>query len=58
MGSMGHVDEPVYISGEYSEKQKSEIIKEAERIIEAAGEDYKSSFLEEHQRLIARVMPS
>jgi serine/tyrosine/threonine adenylyltransferase len=55
MGSMSHVDEPTYISGEYSDNQKAEIVKHGERIIEAAGEEYKSVFLENYEELMAKV---
>lgn len=55
MGSMSHVDEPIYISGEYTDKQKSEVVKHGERIIEAAGEEYKSVFLEHYKELMAKV---
>jgi len=55
MGSTSHVDEETYISGEYSEEIKSEIIKEAERIIEEAGEEFKSVFMEEYKQLMQKV---
>jgi hypothetical protein len=55
MGSMSHVDEEIYISGEYSDDQKSEIVKHGERIIEAAGEEYKSVFLEDYKTIMAKV---
>jgi uncharacterized protein YdiU (UPF0061 family) len=56
MGSMSHVDEPTYISGEYSDDQKAEVVKHGERIIEAVGEDYKILFLEEYKALMAKVL--
>ena len=56
MGSMSHVDEEAYISGEYSEDQKTEVVKQGERIIEAAGEEYKSIFREEYENLMAKVI--
>jgi len=55
MGSMSHVDEPAYISAEYSEEQKNEVIKHGERIIEAAGEEFKSLFIEAYEKLMAQV---
>ena len=55
MGSMGHVDEDIYISGEYSEEAKAEIVKHGERIIEAAGEEFKSVFVEEYKQLMQKV---
>lgn len=55
MGSMSHVDKPTYISGEYTEEQKTEIVKHGERIIEEVGEEYKNLFLEEYQQLMAKV---
>jgi hypothetical protein len=57
MGSMSHVDEEIYISGEYTDEQKSEIVKHGERIIEATGEEYKSVFLEDYTELMAKVSP-
>ena len=56
MGSMSHVDEQTYISGEYSDDQKAEVIKHGERIIEQAGEQYQNVFLEEYQKLMAKVL--
>ena len=55
MGSMSHVDEPTYISGEYTEEQKTEVVKHGERIIEEVGEEYKNVFLEEYKQLMAKV---
>ena len=55
MGAMTHVDDPIYMSGDYSEDQKSEIIKHGERIIEAAGEEYKTIFLDDYKKLMAKV---
>ena len=55
MGSMSHVDEPTYISGEYTEEQKAEVVKHGERIIEAAGEEFKSVFLQEYKELMQQV---
>jgi len=57
MGSMSHVDEKTYIAGEYSDDQKEDVVKQAERIIETAGEDYKTLFLEEYRLLMAKVLP-
>lgn len=55
MGSMEHVDDPVYIAGEYPEEQKSEIVTQGERIIDAAGEEFQSIFLEEYKKLMAKA---
>lgn len=55
MGSMAHVDEETYISGEYSDDQKAEVVIHGERIIEEVGEDYKSLFLEEYKKLMSKV---
>lgn len=55
MGSTSHVDEPTYVSREYSEEQKAEIVKQGERIIEAAGEEFKSVFLQEYKNLMQSV---
>jgi serine/tyrosine/threonine adenylyltransferase len=55
MGSMSHVDEPEYISGDYTEGKKSEVISNGERIIEHAGEKYKGVFLENYIQLMTRV---
>jgi serine/tyrosine/threonine adenylyltransferase len=55
MGSMSHVDEEIYISGDYSEEAKVEIIKQGERIIEAAGEEFKSVFIEDYNQLMMKV---
>lgn len=55
MGSMSHVDEPTYVTGKYTDEQKAEVVKHGERIIEAAGEEYKSVFLEEYKKIMARV---
>jgi len=57
MGSLSHVDEETYISGEYTEGQKYKVVKEGERIIEAAGEEYKSVFVEEYKQIMAKVTP-
>jgi protein adenylyltransferase len=57
MGSMSHVDEPVYISGEFSEEQRNDVIKHGERIIEAAGDEFKSLFIDEYKELMAKVIP-
>ncbi len=57
MGSMSHVDESTYISGEYTDDEKDEIVKQGERIIEEAGEEYKNVFLEEYKQLMAKVTP-
>ena len=56
MGSMSHVDDETYISGEYSEDQKAEVVKHGERIIEEVGEEYKSLFLEEYKKLMSKVI--
>ena len=56
MGSMSLVDEPPYISGEYTDEQKAEVVKHGERIIEETGEEYKSVFLEEYKKLMAGVL--
>jgi hypothetical protein len=55
MGSMSHVDEEKYISGTYSEDEKSEVVKHGERIIEAAGEEFKTIFLEDYKEIMAKV---
>jgi serine/tyrosine/threonine adenylyltransferase len=52
---MSHVDDPIYISGEYTEEQKAEVVKHGERIIEAAGEEFKSVFLQEYKELMQKV---
>jgi hypothetical protein len=52
---MSHVDEPTYISGEYTEERKAEVVKHGERIIEAAGEEFKSVFLQEYKELMQQV---
>ena len=57
MGSMSHVDESIYISGEYTDDQKDEIVKQGERIIEQVGEEYKNVFLEDYKPLMAKVSP-
>lgn len=57
MGSMSHVDEEKYISGDFSEDEKSEVVKHAERIIEAAGEEFKTTFLGDYKELMAKVNP-
>jgi serine/tyrosine/threonine adenylyltransferase len=57
MGSTTHVDDPTYISGEYSEEQKAEVVKQGERIIEAAGEEFKAVFLQEYKQLMQQVSP-
>jgi serine/tyrosine/threonine adenylyltransferase len=56
MGSTSHVDEPTYATGEFTDDQKAEIEKQGERIIEAAGEEYKSVFLEEYKKITAKVI--
>lgn len=55
MGSMSHVDDPIYVSGEYTEEQKAEVVKHGERIIEAAGEEFKAVFLQEYKQLMQKV---
>jgi uncharacterized protein YdiU (UPF0061 family) len=55
MGSISHVDEPTYISGEYTDEQKADVVKHGERIIEAAGEEYKTVFLKDYEQLMAKV---
>ena len=55
MGSISHVDDPTYISGEYSEEQKAEVVKQGERIIEATGEEFKAVFLQEYKHLMQQV---
>jgi hypothetical protein len=55
MGSISHVDDATYISGEYSEEQKAEVVKQGERIIEAAGEEFKAVFLQEYKQLMQQV---
>ena len=55
MGSISHVDESTYISAEYTEEQKAEVVKHGERIIEEIGEEYKNVFLEEYKQLMAKV---
>jgi hypothetical protein len=57
MGSTSHVDEKIYIEGTYTEDQKSDVVKHGERIIEAAGEEYKSIFLEEYKQIMQKVSP-
>jgi len=59
MGAMSHVDEETYIKGDYTDEQKAEVVKQAERIIEAAGEEYKTTFLENYKQPMAKVpLPS
>jgi serine/tyrosine/threonine adenylyltransferase len=58
MGSQSHVDEPHYIDASYSDDQKEEIVKQGERIIEAAGEEFKTVFLEEYKSLMQKVPPT
>jgi serine/tyrosine/threonine adenylyltransferase len=58
MGAMSHVDEPTYISGEYSEDEKSDVVKNGERIIEAAGEEFKTVFLGDYKILMNKVHPT
>jgi len=55
MGSQSHVDEQDYINATYTEDQKTEIVKNGERIIESAGEEYKSVFQEEYKWLMQQV---
>jgi len=55
MGSQSHVDEQDYINATYAEDQKTEIVKNGERIIESAGEEYKSVFQEEYKWLMQQV---
>jgi len=55
MGSQSHVDEEDYVNATYTEDQKTEIIKNGERIVEAAGEEYKSVFQEEYKQLMRQV---
>jgi serine/tyrosine/threonine adenylyltransferase len=57
MGSQSHVDEPQYIDASYSDDQKEEIIKQGERIIEAAGEEFKTVFLVEYKSSMQKVTP-
>jgi serine/tyrosine/threonine adenylyltransferase len=57
MGSMSHVDEEKYISATYTEDEKSEVVKHGERIIEAAGEEFKTTFLENYKEIMAKVSP-
>ena len=55
MGSMSRVDEPSYISGDYTESELADIVKNGERIIEEAGKEYKSVFIEEYTAIMAKV---
>jgi len=55
MGSVAHVDEQIYIAGEYSDEQKAEVVKHGERIIEETGEQYKTVFLDEYKKLMSKV---
>jgi hypothetical protein len=55
VGSQSYVDEEEYINATYTEDQKSEIIKNGERIIAAAGEEYKTVFVEEYKLLLQKV---
>ena len=57
MGSQSHVDEPDYIDATYSDDQKAEIVKQGERIIEAAGEEFKTVFLNKYKSLMQKVLP-
>ena len=57
MGSLSHVDEPTYITGEYADVQKADVVKHGERIIEAAGEEYKTIFLKDYKAIMAKVFP-
>jgi hypothetical protein len=57
MGSQSHVDEPEYIDATYSDDQKEEIIKQGERIIEAAGEEFQTIFLDEYKSSMQKVPP-
>jgi serine/tyrosine/threonine adenylyltransferase len=55
MGSMSQVDDPNYISGEYTEEQKNDVVSNGERIIEEAGEEYRSIFMDNYKALMIKV---
>ncbi|MCJ1415420.1 hypothetical protein MMC32_001752 [Xylographa parallela] len=53
IGAGSKVDDPSFISSGVSESFTPELISRAETLIEAAGEDYKATFLAEYKRLMA-----
>ncbi|MCJ1377180.1 hypothetical protein MMC17_000272 [Xylographa soralifera] len=52
IGAGSKVDDPTFISSGVSESFTPELISRAETLIEAAGEDYKATFLAEYKRLM------
>ncbi|MCJ1285367.1 hypothetical protein MMC26_004707 [Xylographa opegraphella] len=52
IGAGSRVDDPAFISSGVSESFTPELTSRAEMLIEAAGEDYKATFLAEYKRLM------
>ncbi|KAF2845360.1 UPF0061-domain-containing protein [Plenodomus tracheiphilus IPT5] len=52
MGAGARVDDPVFVEKGVTEDQAPELVKRAENMIDATGEEYKAVFLAEYKRLM------
>ena len=55
MGAGNQVDSEHFINGEYDEDLKKKLTENAERIILAAGDEFKEEFIVEYKELMAKV---